>query len=140
MSASPHPHVHLRRIGQPLDEVIFALAQDEADEVAGLDREEGNLWAALLQDGADIARRARELIDAGHTDVRHDAVDPDDWTALEQAAGLIVMRDNDGSIGVQPYRSEDNLAAAWVAVMADLEPEEPGSARVVSPDADDNPT
>lgn len=132
--------VRLRRIGQPLDEVIFALAQEEADEVAGLDREEGNLWGALLQDGSEVARRARELIEAGQTDVGFDAIDPEDWTAIEQAAGVIVMRDNEGAIAVQPYGSEENLAAAWATLMADLEPGEPGAATVKSPEADDNPT
>ncbi|MGH2402886.1 MAG: hypothetical protein ACRDGN_00335 [bacterium] len=120
--------------------MIFALAQEEADEVAGLDREEGNLWAALLQDGSEVARRARELIEAGQTDVSLNAIDSDDWAAVEQAAGLIVMRDNEGAIAVQPYGTEENLAAAWAAMMADLEPGEPGSPSVRSPEADDNPT
>lgn len=132
--------MRLRRVGQPLDEIIFALAQEEADEVAGLDREEGNLWAALLQDGSEVARRARELIEAGQTDVSPTAIDPDDWATVEQAAGVIVMRDNEGTIAVQPYGTEENLAAAWSAMMADLEPGEPGSSSVRSPESDDNPT
>ena len=132
--------VRLRRVGQPLDEVVFALAQEEADEVAGLDREEGNLWAALLQDGSEVARRARELIEAGQTDLTLAAIDPDDWATVEQAAGVIVMRDNEGAIAIQPYRTEENLAAAWAALMADLEPGEPGSPSVKSPESDDNPT
>lgn len=139
MSIGRQP-VRLRRVGQPLDEIVLALAQEEADEVAGLDREEGNLWAALLEDGSEVARRARELIEAGQTDFALTDIDPDDWSTLEQAAGVIVMRDNEGAIAVQPYRTEENLAAAWAAMMADLEPGEPGSASVKSPESDDNPT
>lgn len=130
----------LRRVGQPLDEILLALAQEEADEVAGLDKEDGNLWAALLEDGSEVARRARELIEAGQTDFTFSDIDPDDWSTVEQAAGVIVMRDNEGAIAVQPYGTKENLAAAWSAMMADLEPGEPGSPSVKSPESDDNPT
>lgn len=140
MASNARQHINLRRIGQPLDRVIFALAQERADEIAGLDEEEGNLWAALLEDGPEVARRSRELLEAGHIEIGQDAIDPEEWASLEHAAGVIVTRDNEGAISVQPYRSEDDLAAAWATLMADLEPGEPGPATVATPEADDNPT
>jgi hypothetical protein len=131
---------HLRSIGPRLDEVIHRIAQDRADEVTGLDQEEGNLWAALLSDGPDLARQARDLLADGEFEFGGDAIDPDDLAALEIAAGVIVTRDNDGNLSVQPYQAEEDVAAAWSAVLADVEPGEPGPPSVASPEADDNPT
>lgn len=53
---------------------------------------------------------------------------------------MIVRRDEEGAVGVQPYRSDAELAAAWSAVMVELEPREPGSPDACSPESDDNPT
>lgn len=123
-----------------LSGVIFLLAQEQADEIAGMNGDPDGTIAALFRDGPDLARRTRELLETEEVDVGLDAVDPGDLAALEDSAGVIVRRDEDGAVDVQPYRSDDELAAAWSVVMVELEPGEPGSPTVLSPESDDNPT
>ena len=131
---------HLNRIGPRLDELLYRLAQDRADEVTGLDQEEGNLWVALLRDGSALAQEARDLLKSGEFEFGTESVDLDELAALDRATGVIVARENSGALSVQPYESDENLAAAWSAMLADVEPGEPGAAAAVAPDADDNPT
>lgn len=111
----------------PLSGVIFLLAQEQADEIAGLNQNGGDEFAALIRDGSDLARRTRDLIETDQVDVGAEAVEPDDWASLERAAGVIVRRDPEGKVTVEPFETDDDLAAAWSAVMVELEPEEPGS-------------
>lgn len=133
------PETMPRQFDQSLAPVLLTLAQEGADEVAGPEVEEGHLWAALLRDGADIARRTREALEDAQTN-GEPVVDPEELRALEAAAGVIVMREREGAVSAQPYASEEDLAAAWSTLLADLEPSEPGSAAVGSPEADENPT
>ena len=107
----------------PLSGVIFLVAQEQADEIAGLNQARTNAFAALFRDGPDLARRTRDLIETEQIDVGAEAVEPEDWAALERSAGVIVRRNDDGKISVQPYDSDDDLAAAWSAVMVELEPD-----------------
>jgi hypothetical protein len=130
----------VRAIGEPLSRVIYELATDQADETAGPELEDNSAWAALFRDGPDLASRILEMKDAGQLDVDPEALTGSDWAALERSAGVIVMRDAEGILTVRPYESEDDLAAAWSAVMADLEAGEPGSPTVASPESDSNPT
>jgi hypothetical protein len=131
---------HLKSIGPRLDELIYRLAQDRADEVTGLDQEAGNLWAALLRDGPELAQEARDLLKAGEFEFGTESVDLDELAALDRATGVIVMRDNGGALSVQPYESDEDLAAAWSAILADVEPGEPGAPTAASPESDENPT
>ena len=124
----------------PLSGVIFLLAQEQADEIAGLNGDPPGAFAALFRDGSDLARRTRELLETDQVDVGQEAVDPEELELLERSAGVIVRREEDGSVTVRPYRSDDELAAAWSAVMVELEPGEPGSPLARSPESDDNPT
>jgi hypothetical protein len=131
---------HLKSIGPRLDELIFRVAQDRADEVTGLDQEQGNLWAALIRDGPELAQEARDLLKNGEFEFGTESVDLDELAALDRATGVIVTRDNVGALSVQPYESDEDLAAAWSAILADVEPGEPGAPTAMAPDADDNPT
>lgn len=124
----------------PLSGVIFLLAQEQADEIAGMNDDPPGAFAALFRDAPDLARRTRELLESDEIDVGPEAVDPEDLELLESAAGVVVRREEDGTVSVQPYRSDDELAAAWSAVMVELEPSEPGSQAISSPESDDNPT
>lgn len=124
----------------PLSGVIFLVAQEQADEIVGLNQTRAQAFAALFRDAPDLARRTRDLIQTDQIDVGPEAVEPEDWAMLERSAGVIVRRDNGGKVTVQPYESDDDLAAAWSAVMVELEPNEPGSPHVRTPEADENPT
>ncbi len=128
-----------RQFDQSLAPILLTLAQDGADEIAGPEIEEGHLWAALLRDGAEIARRTREVLEDAQAN-GEPAVDPGELRALEAAAGVIVTRESEGAVTAQPYASEEELVAAWSTLLSDLEPSEPGSAAVGSPEADENPT
>lgn len=86
----------------PLSGVIFLVAQEQADEIAGLNQSDTNEFAVLFRDGPDLARRTRDLIETDQVDVGADAVEPEDWVMVERAAGVIVRRDNDGKVTVQP--------------------------------------
>jgi hypothetical protein len=133
------PETTPRQFDRSLAPILLALAQEGADEVAGPEVEEGHLWAALLRDGAEIARRTREALEDAQTN-GEPPVDAGELRALEAAAGVIVTRESEGAVTAQPYASEEELAAAWSTLLADLEPSEPGSAAVGSPEADENPT
>lgn len=124
----------------PLTGVIFLLAQEQADEIAGVNGVTEDGFAALFRDGPDLARRTRELLETDEVDVGPDAVEPEEWRALEESAGVIVRRDAEGTVTVEPYPTDAELAAAWSAVMVELEPGEPGSPAAQSPESDENPT
>src|SRR5579864_5283376 len=53
----------------------------------------GDMWAGLLRDGAEIARRLGEQIEANDA-VARDEIDAEDWAALGTAFGIIVRRDH----------------------------------------------
>lgn len=127
-------------IREPLTGVIFLLAQEQADEMAGLNDVGADGFAALFRDGPDLARRARELLETDEVDVGSDAIDPEQWQLIEESAGVVVRRDPDGTVTVEPYPTDADLAAAWSAIMVELEPGEPGSPPAQSPESDDNPT
>lgn len=140
MVGSRWDHPRLPRIPEPLAGVLAMLATEGADEEAGPDEERGHMWAALFRGGPELAGRARETVESGAVDVRPEEIPPESWALLEAAAGVVVMQDVSGRVVAQPYEADDELAAAWSAVMADLEPGEPGAPTVQSPDADENPT
>ncbi|MGQ0570031.1 MAG: hypothetical protein ACT4P5_10965 [Armatimonadota bacterium] len=140
MTIDNYPGLQLGSIGQPLAAAIFALAQEAADEVAGPGGDTGSFWAGLIRDGPDLVRRLREHLAVGGLDVDAESIEPGDWDTLDKAAGVIVMREDSGEIAVQAYRADDDLAAAWTAILVDIEPSEPGSPAAQSPEADDNPT
>lgn len=127
-------------IREPLAGVIFLLAQEQADEMAGVNDDGTDGFAALFRDGPDLARRARELIETDEVDVGPEAIEPEQWEALESSAGVIVRSDPAGGVMVEPYPTDAELAAAWSAAMVELEPAEPGSPAAQSPESDDNPT
>lgn len=67
-------------------------------------------------------------------------IEPEQWQMVEESAGVVVRRDPDGTVTVQPYPTDADLAAAWSAIMVEYEPGEPGSPPGQSPESDDNPT
>jgi hypothetical protein len=140
MGVDRYPGLRLKSLGEPLEQVIYTLAEEGADEVVGPSEGPDSLWAALMRDGSEIVHSVREHLAGDEASVDAGAIEPGDWNVLEQAAGVIVMREGTGRVSVQAYRADEDLAAAWTAILADVEPDEPGSAAVKSPDADDNPT
>jgi hypothetical protein len=127
-------------IREPLAGVIFLLAQEQADEMAGVNDAGMDGFAALFRDAPDLARRARELVETDEVDVGPEAIEPEQWEVLETSAGVVVRRHPDAGVTVEPYPTDAELAAAWSATMVELEPGEPGSPAVRSPESDDNPT
>jgi hypothetical protein len=127
-------------IREPLAGVIFLLAQEQADEMAGVNDAGADGFAALFRDGPDLARRARELVETDEVDVGPEAIEPEQWEVLETSAGVVVRRHRDAGVTVAPYPTDAELAAAWSATMVELEPNEPGSPAARSPESDDNPT
>ena len=127
-------------IREPLTGVIFLLAQEQADEMAGVNDVGAEGFAALFRDGPDLARRVRELVEGDEVDVGPEAIDPDQMQLVEQSAGVVLRREADGAVTAEPYPTDADLAAAWSAVMVELEPDEPGSPAAQSPESDDNPT
>jgi hypothetical protein len=127
-------------LGETLVQAIYTLAEEGADEVIGPDAETGHLWAALIRDGAALAGRIRDEAFTGDLDAGSGGIDASEWTVLENAAGVIVTRDDQGAISVEPFATEEELAAAWAALTVDVEPGEPGPPTVESPESDDNPT
>jgi hypothetical protein len=110
-----------RAIAPPLTDVLYTMAEEGADEETSDLTED--MWAALMRDGADVARRVEEEMDAGDAAVSRDEVDPDDLAAIRDAAGVIITRDHRrGRVSADTYPDEDELLAAWNAILAELEP------------------
>jgi hypothetical protein len=110
-----------RAIAPPLTDVLYTMAEEGADqETSDLT---DDMWAGLIRDGADVARRVEEEVDADNATVSRDEIDPDDLVAIRDAAGVIVTRDHrHGRVNAETYPDENELLAAWSAIVAELEP------------------
>lgn len=104
----------------PLTTLLSAVAEDDADDwVAGPGEE---TWAGLLRDGAEIAGRVGEQIEADGTIARAE-IDAEDWAALRAASGVIVRRDHRRkAVSARAFADEEELLAEWEATKAELEP------------------
>jgi hypothetical protein len=106
-------------LAPPLTNLLYAIAEEDADDWAT--SAEGNLWAGLLRDGAEIVRRLREQIEAGAAAVR-DEIDAEDRAALGAASGVIVRRDHRrNTVFARAFTDEEELLAEWEATKAELE-------------------
>lgn len=110
-----------RAIAPPLSDVLYTMAEEGADEETS-DLSE-DMWAGLMRDGTDVARRVEEEMETGDAAVAREDVDPDDLAAIRDAAGVIVTRDHRrGRVNVETYPDENELLAAWNALVVELEP------------------
>ena len=98
-------------IREPLAGVIFLLAQEQADEMAGVNDAGADGFAALFRDGPDLARRARELVETDEVDVGPEAIEPEQWEVLETSAGVVVRRHPDAGVTVALHPTDAELAA-----------------------------
>ncbi|HEV2284299.1 MAG TPA: hypothetical protein VGX75_18080 [bacterium] len=110
-----------RAIAPPLTDVLYTMAEEGADQETSDLTED--VWAGLMRDGADVARRVEEEVDADSATVSRDEIDPDDLVAIRDAAGVIITRDHrHGRVSAETYPDENELEAAWNAIVAELEP------------------
>jgi len=107
-----------REIDAPLTELLYELAEDDADEeTTSL---EGTVWAGLLRDGEDVAGHLTEQMEADGT-VARDQIDEEDWAAVRNAFGIIVRRDTArNQITARAFASEVDLLDEWEATKAEL--------------------
>jgi len=97
---------------------LYTMAEEGADDETTNLQED--VWAGLLRDGADVARRLREQIDVNRA-VARDEIDAEDWTALGDAFGIIVRRDNRrNKVTARAFADEEDLLAEWEATKAEL--------------------
>jgi hypothetical protein len=123
-----------RTIASPLTDVLYTMAEEGADEETSDLTED--MWAGLMRDGADVARRVEEEVDADTAAVSRDEIDPDDLVAIRDAAGVIITRDHrDGRVSAETYPDENELLAAWNTIVAELEP---GALEVEETEMDDS--
>jgi hypothetical protein len=106
-------------LAPPLTDLLYTIAEEGADgETTNV---EEDIWAGLLRDGADVARRVTEQIEANGT-VARDEIDAEDWAALGDAFGIIVRRDNRrNTVSARAFVDEEELLAEWEATKAELE-------------------
>jgi len=123
-----------RTIAPPLTDVLYTMAEEGADEETSDLTED--MWAGLMRDGADVARRVEEEVDADTAAVSRDEIDPDDLVAIRGTAGVIITRDHrDGRVNAETYPDENELLAAWNTIVAELEP---GALEVEETEMDDS--
>lgn len=103
-----------RELAPPLTDLLYTMAEDGADaEATNLQKD---VWAGLLRDGADVTQRLTEQIE-----VNRDEIDADDWTALGDAFGIIVRRDNRRNrTTARAFADEEDLLTEWEATKAEL--------------------
>jgi hypothetical protein len=113
-----------RVLTAPLSDLLLMVAEEEASDEASSPEED--LWAGLLREGPDLVPRlAEELeqVDTGDTET----VDPDEWSMLNKAVGVIVTRDNrTGTTTARAFGEEADLLAAREAIETELAPTAPG--------------
>jgi len=107
-----------RELASPLPDLLFTIAEEDADDET-TNREE-DVWAGLLRDGADVARRLTERIAVDRTVARGE-IDAEDWAALGDAFGIIVRRDTRRhTVTARAFADEADLLAEWEATKAEL--------------------
>lgn len=107
-----------RELAPPLTDLLYTMAEEEADDEATNLQEE--VWAGLLRDGADVTRRLMEQIAVDRTVARGE-IDAEDWAALGDAFGIIVRRDNRRNrVTARAFADEEDVLAEWEATKADL--------------------
>jgi len=105
-------------LAPPLTDLLYAMAEEGAD--AETTNHQEDVWAGLLRDGADVARRLTEQIDVNRA-VARDEIDAEDWAALGDAFGIIVRRDTRrNKVTARAFADEENLLAEWEATKAEL--------------------
>ena len=105
-------------LAPPLTDLLYTMAEEGADDQTTNLQED--VWAGLLRDGADVARRLREQIDVNRA-VGRDEIDAEDWTALGDAPGIIVRRDNRANkVTARAFADEEDLLAESEATKAEL--------------------
>ena len=105
-------------LAPPLTDLLYMMAEEDADAEATNLQED--VWAGLLRDGADVARRLTEQIDVNRA-VARDEIDAEDWAALGDAFGIIVRRDTRrNKVTARAFADEENLLAEWEATKAEL--------------------
>jgi hypothetical protein len=113
------------RLTPGLEEIFHTLALEGADDEVGA-RSQGR-WAALLRNTGNLGDRIRDMVDSSQIDMTDEDVDNELWEILNTAAGVIVIREVDGTVNVEAYDGDDEVAAAWVARVTDIENEAPGN-------------
>jgi hypothetical protein len=104
-------------LASPLTDLLYTMAEEVADAEATNLQED--VWAGLLRDGADVARRLTEQIDVNRA-VARDEIDAEDWAALGDAFGIIVRRDNrTNKVTARAFADEEDLLAEWEATKAE---------------------
>jgi hypothetical protein len=94
----------------------------------------------MLRGGDDVTDRVQEWLDSENTDLTSEKVNQEDWENLRGSSGVIVTKDREGIVLVRSFTDDATLEEAWAALLAELEPGEPGPPTVQSPESDDNPT
>jgi len=130
--------VPFHRVPPPLAGMVYSIARDGADEE--VEQSESGVWAGMLRSGEDVTDRVQEWLDAEKTDLKSEKVNQDDWENLRASSGVIVTKDRQGIVLVRSFAGDAELEEAWSALLAVLEPEEPGPPTVQSPESDNNPT
>ena len=106
-------------LAPPLPHLLYSIAEEDADDWAT--DSQGDLWAGLLRDGAEIVRRLREQIEANAAVVQEE-IEAEDRAALGAASGVIVRRDHRrNTVSARAFADEEDLLAEWEASKAELE-------------------
>jgi hypothetical protein len=125
-----------RTVSLPLRDALYAIAREQSDEE--VESTDLGVWAGLLRDVDAAADRIPETALAGEVEFNPGEIDAGDLAALRASSGLIVIRDAAGEVVVREFVSEEELAAAWSAILVELSPSGPGAPCVTPPESEDN--
>jgi hypothetical protein len=127
-----------RTVSPDLRQALYEIARDQADEE--VESADQGIWAGLIRDTNSIVDEIPDVALSGDTEVRPGVLDPGELAEIRSSAGLIVTKDVEGQITVHNFPSQEELAAAWSALLVELAPNEAGAPGAAASESEENPT
>jgi hypothetical protein len=109
-------HQNVGKFDNALDEALYAISLDGADDEVGSSTEAPGTWGGLMRDGAGLAKRIEddrgEFPNVTSADV--------DYVRTTGVAGAIITENTQGFVKVAYYKSEADLEKDWDELCEDL--------------------
>jgi len=124
-AAADSPAIAGQIVSAPLGAILYVIAREQADEQ--MESADHGVWAGLIRDAGTAADLVPKTALNGEAGVRHGPIEADELSELRGSAGLIATLDSAGATAVRAFLTEEELAAAWSAILVELNPPRKGA-------------